>query len=339
MFKALTRLTMLVCIAALALAACDADGTAEPAADSIAPTVATEPAADSIAPAVVAEPDQVVALYNGQERYVSAARDNPDAELWALYAEHVIDPYWEPCFAGVPEGERAEFARLLSLGDIDRLSASVAMLRAGAGVEIVATALAEARGVIDTPPAVFCVMAMYPTTRSAQLLNTAGGVMTVSWEQAEGVAINPEIDGWQDLLSYTIARDRYLLLQESCCWGPDQAPTLLEAVVSIGKAHSFAEMLFPAASSRQTNVLSPQQEATQWEQMSPDLTSLDPTLIQNYLFIGRVSWGIIPRWTGHTIGYHIVQAYLDAHPKASVEDWTMLDAATLLADSGYTGQP
>ena len=71
--------------------------------------------------------------------------------------------------------------------------------------------------------------------------------------------------------------------------------------------------------------------------MSPDLSSHDPELIEDYLFIGDSL--AIPTWTGHTIGYHIVQAYLDAHPEATIDDWTMLDAATLLADSGYTGKP
>ena len=255
MFKALTRLTMLVCIAALAMTACDDDGTAETTADTITP-------------AVVVEPDQVLALYDGQERFVSAARDNPDAELSTLYAEYVIDPYWEPCFTGaVPEGERAEFAASMTLDDIDRLAASVEVLRAEEAVETVTTALAEARGVIDTPPVTVCVLAGYSTPVSAQLLDDTGGVMTGSGEQAMGVLINPEIDGWQDLLGYTIARDCYL--QESSSWGSDETPTLLEAVVSIGKAHSFAELLFPAASSQQTNVLSPGVEATFWKRYEP----------------------------------------------------------------------
>jgi hypothetical protein len=188
MFKDLTRLTVLACVTALAMTACDSDRTAETTADTIAP-------------AAVVEPDQVLALYDGQERFVSAARDNPDAELSTLYAEYVIDPYWEPCFTGaVPEGERAEFTASMTLDDIDRLSASVAVLRAEEAVETVTTALAEARGVIDTPPVAACVLAGYPTAASAQLPDDTGGVMTGSGEQAMGVLINPEINGWQDLL-------------------------------------------------------------------------------------------------------------------------------------------
>jgi uncharacterized protein YjaZ len=333
MLKAPTRLTVLACVTAITLAACGNDET-------------TESTTDAIAPAVVVGPDQVFRLYDGQARYVSAAREDPDAELSTLYTEYVIDPYWEQCFSAmVPEEDRtlaasmalhAELAASMTLHDTDRLSASVEALRTEDAVETVATALTETRAMVDTPPVTACVMAGYPSAVSGQLLDDVGGVMTAGWEHVMGVVVNPEVDGWQALLGYVVARNCHQLAQESCCRDPDQTPKLLEAVVSIGKAHTFAELLYPAAHSPQTNVLIQRQEAALWERMSPDLTSQDPELIQDYVFISRST---VPTWTGHTIGYHIVQAYLDAHPEATIDDWTMLDAATLLADSGYPGEP
>jgi len=201
MFKALTRLTALTCMA-LAITACDGNGMADSAADTGAPTIV--------------ESDRVLALYDGQERFVSAAREDPDAELSALYAEHVIDPYWEQCFSGgVPESGRAGFPARMALKDIDRLSASVEALGTGGAAEIVATALAETRGLVDSPPVTVCVMAGYPTAVSAQLLDDTGGAMSFGGEQTASVVVNPEVDGWRDLLGYTIARDCYQFVQES----------------------------------------------------------------------------------------------------------------------------
>ncbi len=46
-----------------------------------------------------------------------------------------------------------------------------------------------------------------------------------------------------------------------------------------------------------------------------------------------------PRWTGYTIGFHIVQSYLQNHPNADVDEWTDKDTHDLLAESGYSPNP
>lgn len=331
---AFTRFGVLVCVATLALASCGDSGPAPSTTDRSAPSTA-----DSGVSAVAGGPDRVVAVYNGQERYVAAAREDPDASLPALYTEHVVDPYWDACFSTEATGadvDRTRFGARITLSDTDRLGASAETLRATEATETVATALAEARVTVDTPPVTICVMAGYPATRFARLLDKTGGVMTTTADQTVVMAVNPEVDGWQALMGYAAAREGYFLAQENCCWGADQVPTLLEAVVSIGKAHTFGKLLYPGASSPQTDALSPHQEAAQWERMSSDLTSQAPELIEKYLFI-RPSG--VPRWAGHTIGYHIVHNYREAHPEATLDEWTHLDAATMLDESGYTGQP
>lgn len=40
----------------------------------------------------------------------------------------------------------------------------------------------------------------------------------------------------------------------------------------------------------------------------------------------------IPRWTGYTAGYHLVSAYLDAHPDARPSRLAGVPAADLLAE-------
>ena len=51
-------------------------------------------------------------------------------------------------------------------------------------------------------------------------------------------------------------------------------------------------------------------------------------------FFGRHdSSGTIPRWTGYTVGYHLVGAYLDAHPDAQPSHLSSLPAADLIAEA------
>ncbi len=51
-------------------------------------------------------------------------------------------------------------------------------------------------------------------------------------------------------------------------------------------------------------------------------------------FFGR-QYGLdtIPRWTGYTVGYHLVGAYLDAHPDARPSRLCGIPAADLLAEA------
>ena len=73
----------------------------------------------------------------------------------------------------------------------------------------------------------------------------------------------------------------------------------------------------------------------EWEEMQKYLDTTSYRTQARFMFGG----GQTPQWTGYTIGYHIVQAYIDRHPDVSVAEWTALDPHNLLEESGYDGQP
>jgi len=43
----------------------------------------------------------------------------------------------------------------------------------------------------------------------------------------------------------------------------------------------------------------------------------------------------IPRWTGFTIGFNIVQSYIKNHPDNRIDDLTNMNANEILAASKY----
>ncbi len=45
--------------------------------------------------------------------------------------------------------------------------------------------------------------------------------------------------------------------------------------------------------------------------------------------------GEVPRLAGYTIGYHIVQGYLDRHPGTTAVELTVVDTDRIVAGSGY----
>ena len=42
-----------------------------------------------------------------------------------------------------------------------------------------------------------------------------------------------------------------------------------------------------------------------------------------------------PRWSGYTIGYRIVQNYLEKNPEINVDAWTNMSSSDILEKSGY----
>lgn len=70
----------------------------------------------------------------------------------------------------------------------------------------------------------------------------------------------------------------------------------------------------------------------------PDLLAQIEPLLSSYDY-DHAAWffghspDTIPRWTGYTVGYHLVGAYLDAHPDARPSRLSSIPAADLLAEA------
>ena len=84
-----------------------------------------------------------------------------------------------------------------------------------------------------------------------------------------------------------------------------------------------------------TDALTPEQETAAWEVMQPYLETTGIDTVDSFLFGRRDD---VPTWAGYTIGFHIVQAFLQKTPEASVPSWTALDSREMLTRSGYSGE-
>lgn len=176
-------------------------------------------------------------------------------------------------------------------------------------------------------------MAGYPTARRNQILAEVGGVLTADYTAAIGLVVDPPVTGWRKHLGYTTAIEYYVRAAAACCASDAAAPDLLDAVVAVGKAHTFAGLLHPDVVAAPVAALTPEQETAQWERMQPLLADIDWQQITAY--VGSWHRAGVPKWSGHTIGYHIVQRWLERHPEATLSDWMELPAEVMLAESGY----
>ena len=112
--------------------------------------------------------------------------------------------------------------------------------------------------------------------------------------------------------------------------GPQFGDTLLTQIITEGISSVFDEAAFPGPPDPWDRAISPSQECVLWDRAELDLG--DAGMYALWMF---GSPGVIPHWTGFTIGYNIVKDYRDRHPQVSWSVLTSTSAATILAGSGY----
>ncbi len=108
--------------------------------------------------------------------------------------------------------------------------------------------------------------------------------------------------------------------------------TLGMALVSEGLCDQFDREVNGGDGSPWTHALAPHQWPAILAQIEPLLTSRDYDHIA-WFFGSQHSLDTIPRWTGYTVGYHLIGAYLNAHPDARPSRLAGVPAPELLAEA------
>lgn len=277
-----------------------------------------------------ASPPRIVRVYEGQRAFLQAARAVPDApilELHRLYRKLALTPYADACTPGNVEGFLQSYVypgrsyEQVWTKAVDEIGAAEV-----AGM--VREAVAAASEQLSTDPLTICVFALSPSNRF--VIDRMGGVTGSYWGDIIHLQIYPT-ESWAARVKYVVAHEYHhaAWVQRFSDW--TAAFTLLDHLVSEGRADSFAKLLYPNAPAPWTDALTAEQEKSQWRALKPLLAS------QDYDLHGRVMFGGgYPVWTGYTIGFNIVQAFLENNPDVPVEAWTTLDAQTILKRSGYT---
>ena len=128
--------------------------------------------------------------------------------------------------------------------------------------------------------------------------------------------------------AFTLAHE----LQHTIRWQKQvEGDTLLEAMIFEGLADHFAqEVIGRSKPSLYSCALTPEQKKTFLEKASEEWKK--PTYDNDLWFFGSKP-EIIPRWTGYTLGYDLVAAYLQANPESSASKLVAEDASSFLNTS------
>ncbi len=285
---------------------------------------------------------ELIRGYEGQERYAEAATGQSEETRAALYAELVAEPYRECGQKLNGETDDLPDSRLSKpIVDLELLSATIDAIRSNeVDARIVETAT-RAASLLSAEYVTICVFAYHPEGPELSFVKgAAGGVMGFAFYGEGMMWVEPlllddvEIENWLADVDFTTAHELHHAVGHRRTRQHYEEHTLLDFIVGEGRADSFVNILYPGEIPPWSLALSASEESTAWAQMADSLDSTDETVIGEFLF-GSAEKGI-PRWSGYTIGFRIVQSYLNNHPDASIDAWTYIDARELLRDSGYS---
>lgn len=267
--------------------------------------------------------------YEGMAAYVEAAKADPDADLEVLYQEYVVEPYWKECASGGEYKVIAKGATANPIIDINRLAENIKAIKDVNIEQIIEDALRKSANTLPGPDTTVCIFASDPE---------------LSWGRMHGVTsftagagkiwiqLSPEKE-WLDWIPYTIAHEYHHSVWTNQHFKWYKKSTLLNYLIFEGRADTFAHDLYPDKLAPWTAAISSYEEERQWEKIRENLQTTDQEKKQEFMFGNRSK--SIPTWTGYTIGFHIVQKFIELHPEVSIEEWTGMDAKELFEASGY----
>ena len=144
------------------------------------------------------------------------------------------------------------------------------------------------------------------------------------------LTIEPEIEGWEDMLEYAVAHEYNHTYWTKMHFGKSTKWTLLDYLIFEGKGDSFAHLLYPKVNAPWTSALNKKDSDDLWDKIKPKLQSGDIPFQMEVMYGSRN----YPGSGGYTIGYDIVQKALK-NTSLTVNNWTNLPSEKILEMSGY----
>ena len=202
-------------------------------------------------------------------------------------------------------------------------------------VSLITDALTECRKYLKNDSITFCIAPSIDDERG--LIKKMGGVS--AWTLGSKVVciiIDPMVTGWASMLPNCIAHEYNHAYWCKKYYTKSYAWTLLNTLISEGRADSYAHLLYPTVKCPWDSALTEEGKMALWNRIKPDLQKADGTIYTEVMF-GSTQDTIeaYPKWGGYTLGYSIVQSALKSNPSLTPVQLSALSADTVLAMSDY----
>jgi uncharacterized protein YjaZ len=274
----------------------------------------------------------VVTVYEGMAAYLDKLAETPTANRQDLWQREVVTPYWTSCAEG---GEYIDYAPSFAAPpeNLEALRASVAALRASPIEQMVRTSIEKAAALLPTPTMTVCLFAADPGRPNILDMHGVSGFTAGAgkiW-----LLLLP-VGDWKDWITYGVAHEYHHSVWTRYHNQRDPIEDMADYLVFEGRADSFARLVEPQRVAPWTSALTPSQERAAWRTIRRHLGSTSAQQMQGLMFGGAEG---TPHWSGYTIGFAIVQSYIEAFPDTDVEKWSEIEAAEIVRSSPYTSAP
>ena len=140
------------------------------------------------------------------------------------------------------------------------------------------------------------------------------------------ILINPSF--LEEDLKYSVAHEyHHTVFMETAVYTPYN---LLEDIIVEGKATMFAEIIYPDVENPWNKSFSSKDENT-WKIFMDNLESSNSEVLDD--FQNGNQWTGIPMWSNYTIGYQVMEKFLEHNPNLTIEEWTQMGSKDILEKS------
>jgi len=266
------------------------------------------------------KPENILFPENEYRDYIKRAREG-ETDLDRLFEETVTNPVQEKY--GVSDWPSS------AIIDIDALERNIDRIIEEDVVGLIDQALKESYQFLEELDDVkVFIMPLDPQTK----YGTGGGITQMG---EIFININSSYRYWKELVPYMVAHEYHHLYsfhlynENQLNWGAINEGTLLDLMVTEGKADSFAQMVAPNAIVPWHNFMVSQEELNRYRD---NLNSTDYDTITELMYHLHSS-ELDP--SGYSVAYQIVQTFLNNNPDVSIVEWTAMSAEEILEKSDF----
>ena len=274
----------------------------------------------------------IVSFYLHMEEYIKLGKENRK-QIDRIYKKYVYDPIWKD-FAS--KGECSFLAKSLKnpIKDLQGLSSEITVLSKSGVEEIVKKALINISEVLRGPHTTVYLQVIDPIYKNYIPKNLQTGLVAHTFGSGRiFIAIDPTTSTWRDQLLKIVAHEYH-----HSVWISRNFKTvnfsLLEYLILEGRADSFSNLVYPNIESPWTNIFGRKKEQNIWHNIKNDLHNRDEYLNMK-MAVGDKD---IPFASAYTIGYRIMQEFLNNNPGMTILEWTDMAATEILLKSKYEEQ-
>lgn len=278
---------------------------------------------------------KIVSMYKGIESYIKEAKISEGTDYEQLWKEHVIDPYWYLWAAGQFNEDRISEEIKLPITDFEFLEKALSVL-GESELEDTLKRVYEKVTELLPPQEVSRVICIQISDNKDEATH---GVVGNCVGDNILIYINPLMPDWEVYLTWVLAHEYH-----HCIWGYDYfylkgnyRVDFLTSILSEGQADSLGKVLCPQLSPVWTRALSKEEELRQWNILKKYLQQDDSMELHCRFFFGNSDTNT-PPYTAYTIGFNIIQRYLENHPSESFIELLEKNSMEILENSCYKAE-